>query len=229
MLEADGIDPKFLDDDDDEGDGDFDTITIGETGFSYKVRAGGLDGAPDLGDEELDKLYSESWRAAMEVELGAGAGGGAKRNALAGGGNFGGGAAAVSIQLPSVAQRAAREARRGPSESAMSSLGPTRPASAAMMRDAGRILSVDSFDDEAYDEGDAGAGVSGDVAQTSANNINNNSNNNRDGRGGVGGGGSGALAPGGVVSSGGGRGGGSGPEQVLVRRMDGGFDLDGAG
>jgi hypothetical protein len=29
-----------------------------------------VDGAPDLGDEELDKLYSERWKAAMQVELG---------------------------------------------------------------------------------------------------------------------------------------------------------------
>ena len=48
LTVADGIDPLFLDDDDDD-ENDFDTITIGETGFQYKVRAGGLDGAPDLG------------------------------------------------------------------------------------------------------------------------------------------------------------------------------------
>jgi hypothetical protein len=75
-------------------------------------------GAPDLGDDELDKLYSESWRAAMQVELGGG-GGGNKRNPVAGGGNnYGGSGAAVLIQLPSVAARA----RQTASESAMSSL-----------------------------------------------------------------------------------------------------------
>jgi hypothetical protein len=102
MVEADGIDPLFFDDDDDDN---YDTITIGETGFQYKVRAGGLDGALDLGDEELDKLYSESWRAAMQVELGGG-GGANKRNAVLGGGNFGGGGGGTQIQLPSMGERA---------------------------------------------------------------------------------------------------------------------------
>jgi len=36
MIETGDIDPLF--------DEDFDTVTIGDTGFQYKVRAGGLDG-----------------------------------------------------------------------------------------------------------------------------------------------------------------------------------------
>ena len=158
------------------------------------------------------------------MELGGGRGGN-KRNPLVGGGNNGKGGA-VAIQLPSVGERA----RRAPSESAMSSLGPTRPASAAMMRDAGRILSVDSFDEESFDEGHLVAGVVGGMSGTAL------------GGGGGGGGGaqgqsSGAVGGGGggpgggagmsVVPGGGLQGGGSGSNQVLVRRIDGDFDRDG--
>ena len=201
MVEAAGIDPIFVDEEDD----DFDTVTIGETGFQYKVRAGGLDGAPDLGDEELDRLYSESWRAAMQVELGGHHGGNNKRNALAGGGNLGGAdGRAVAITLPSLPERAARQNRSSvAAASAMSSLGPTRPGSATIARDAGRILSMESFDGGEYEESPPG-GVHGQPRVSFGGN---------DGRAGL---------------DGGGDGGANAPRQTLVRRMDGTFDRAGA-
>ena len=172
----------------------------------------------------------------MQVELGGGRGAN-KRNPLTGGGNFGSGDGAVPIQLPSLRNRARQPS---PPESAMSSLGPTRPASAAMMRDAGRILSVDSFDDDnSFDEGDLVAGVvggtSGRYPATGAGPA--DGGGRAAAGGGAGGRGEGQASAGGVaggvgvVPGGGGdgpRGGGSGSNQVLVRRIDGGFDRDGA-
>ena len=170
------------------------------------------------------------WWCVWATALLGGGRGGNKRNPLVGGGNNGNGGA-VAIQLPSMGERS----RRAPSESAMSSLGPTRPASAAMMRDAGRILSVDSFDEESFDQGDLVAGVVGGMSGTA----------HGGGGGGGGGGGakggqrSGAVGGGGggdglrggagssVAPGGGVQGGGSGSNQVLVRRIDGDFDRDG--
>jgi len=240
MIETGDIDPLF--------DEDFDTVTIGDTGFQYKVRAGGLDGAPDLGDDELDKLYSESWRAAMQVELGGG-GGGNKRNPVAGGGNnYGGSGAAVLIQLPSVAARA----RQTASESAMSSLGPTRPPSATMMRDAGNILSVNSFTDDSFEEGElvrravgvgqavtstgGGGGGSGvrraaeqevrHAAEEALSGIRPGDRNAGTSALGSGFGGFDGESVDVDVNNGGFRGGGLVSKPVLVRRIDGDFDRD---
>jgi hypothetical protein len=83
----------------------------------------------------------------------------------------------------------------------MSSLGPTRPASAAITRDAGRILSVDSFDEDSFEqhEGDLVSGVVGGMAggggQSTANILGG-------GGGIVPGGGAGIAAPGGVDGGG---------------------------
>ena len=102
---------------------DFDTITVGgPRGSSYRVSdAGGLDGAPDLGDAELEALYTRSYeRALMRAEAERAARAAAERAARAeaaaeaeshrGAADDG---SRVTFRLPNAATRATRFAPPG--------------------------------------------------------------------------------------------------------------------
>ena len=102
---------------------DFDTITVGgPRGSSYRVSdAGGLDGAPDLGDAELEALYTRSYeRALMRAEAERAARAAAERAARAeaaaeaeshrGAADDG---SRVTVRLPNAATRATRVASPG--------------------------------------------------------------------------------------------------------------------
>ena len=92
---------------------DFDTITVGgPRGSSYRVSdAGGLDGAPDLGDAELEALYTRSYeRALMRAEAERAA---AAAAAAAAESERAAAEARVTVRLPNAATRATRFAPAG--------------------------------------------------------------------------------------------------------------------
>ena len=93
---------------------DFDTITVGgPRGSSYRVSdAGGLDGAPDLGDAELEALYVRSYeRALMRAEAERGGERAAAEEAVTHRAAADG--ARVTVRLPNAATRATRFAPGG--------------------------------------------------------------------------------------------------------------------